>query len=293
MKMIVCLAGFLLGLAAVPALSGEFYVAPGGSDTGAGTKDKPFATLARARDAVRQAKAKLKEPMKVLLRGGTYYIQEPVVFGPEDSPAADCPVIYEAYPGEKPVISGGRLITGWKRGEGESWTAEIPAVKEGKWYFRQLFVNGKRRGRARLPRQGLYKIAAGADPPKRAFKFKPGEINPKWRNLNDVEVVLLQFWTEGRLRIESIDEPANTVKFTGQAFRPTSWNCGWYVENVYEGLTQPGRWYLDRQTGVLYYWPLPGEKMEQLEVIAPVARHWIRLEGDYKTGKLVEHITFR
>ena len=33
------------------------YVAPGGSDTGAGTKDRPLATLEAARDAVRKLKA--------------------------------------------------------------------------------------------------------------------------------------------------------------------------------------------------------------------------------------------
>ena len=44
---------------------------------------------------------------------------------------------------------------------------------------------------------------------------------------------------------------------------------------------------------MLYYWPLPGEKVEQLEFVAPVTKQWVRLEGDYKTGKLVEYVTFR
>ena len=42
------------------------------------------------------------------------------------------------------VISGGRRITGWKKGYGQTWTAEIPEVKAGNWRFRQLFVAGKR-----------------------------------------------------------------------------------------------------------------------------------------------------
>ncbi len=147
--------------------------------------------------------------------------------------------------------------------------------------------------RARLPREGFYQVAAAGDPPARAFKFHPGELNPKWHNLDDVEIVLLQYWTDARLRIESIDQAANTVRFTGDVWRPTSWSNGWYVENVFEGLTRPGDWYLDRPAGRLYYRPLPGEKVEQLEFVAPAAKHWMRLEGDYKTGKPVEYLTFR
>ena len=293
MNWTVRLAGLLLGLAPASALSGEFYVAPGGSDANPGTKDKPFATLAHARDVVRQANAKLREPVTVLLHGGTYYLHEPVVFGPADSGTAECPVTYGAYPGEKPVISGGKRIAGWKRGGDKVWTVEIPEVKQGTWYFRQLFANGQRRQRARLPREGHYKVAAPPDSPKWSFKFQPGQIDPKWRNLDDVEVVLLQYWTEARLRIKSIDQTDNIVRFTGAAFRPMTWSNGWYVENVYEGLTDPGEWYLDRKSGVLHYWPLPGENMEELEVIAPVARQWIRLEGDYKNGNLVRYINFR
>ena len=60
----------------------------------------------------------------------------------------------------------------------------------------------------------------------------PERSNPKWRNLDDVEVVLLQYWTEARLRIESIDPTANMVRFTGDTWRPMSWSKGWYVENV-------------------------------------------------------------
>ena len=283
----------LFALSTVSTWAGDFYVSPDGNDANSGSKEKPFATLSRARDAVRQAKAQAKEPFNVLIRGGTYAVTEPLVLGPGDSGTRECPITYAACPNEKPVFRGGKVITGWKRGQGHLWTAEIPEVKQGQWYFRQLFVNGQRRPRARLPKEGFYTVAGPGDPAKRAFKFNPGELDPAWRNRDDVEVIVLQFWTEGRLRIESIDTAANMVKFTGDAFRPLSWSKGWYVENVYEGLLRPGDWYLDRQTGVLHYWPMPGEDVDKLEIVAPTARHWIRLEGDWKNGKPVEHISFR
>lgn len=271
-----------------------FHVASGGNDTNPGTKDQPFATVIRARDAVREARGNIAAPITVFVHTGIYLMHEPLQLGPEDSGTADYPVTYMAYPGEKPIISGGRMITGWKKSKGSNlWTVQIQDVKDGKWYFRQMHVNGQRRPRARLPVEGNYQVEGPAEPHLRSFRFAPGQINPKWRNLEDVEIVLPQFWAESRLRIESIDQKANIVHFTGDCFRTANWTDGWFAENVFEGLKQPGQWYLDRKTGVLYYWPLSGEKMEELEIIAPVTKHWLRLEGDFKTGKLVEHISFR
>lgn len=310
----------------------SFYVAPNGNDAWSGRlpepneagDDGPFATLNRARQAVRKLKqvraAEGKEgPIKVQVRGGEYLMSKPVVFTPEDSGTAACPITYEAYPGETPVFSGGKCITGFKPGEGELWVAEIPEVKAGKWYFRQLYVNRERRRRARLPQEGYYKVAGSGDMDNKwGFQFNPGEIDKKWRNIEDVEIVVLQFWTEARLRIDSIDEAMNKVRFTGPAFRPLTWSGGWWVENVFEGLAQPGDWYLDRQTGLLYYLPLPrevrtggsfkearlksgihnrytgrGEDMAKVEVVAPVTKHWLRLEGDVASGRLIEHLIFR
>ncbi len=280
-------------ISTMPAAAQDFYVAPQGDDSAPGTKRRPFATLARARDAVREAKSAAKGPLTVWLRGGTYELREPLVLGPEDSGTADCPILYSACPGETPVISGGRRITGWQRGAEGVWTVHLPEVERGEWYFRQLHVNGERRPRARLPKEGLHTIAAPGDPPKRSFAFHPGEIDPAWRNLDDVEIVVLQYWSEARQRIESVDAAANVVRFTGDCFRPANWSRGWYAENVYEGLTEPGQWYLDRKSGVLSYRPLPGEDIEQATVVAPVTEEWVRLDGSPETGEFVEHVTFQ
>src|SRR5438093_6508023 len=70
-----------------------FYVATDGKDTNPGTKNKPFATLLRARDAVRSMKGRAKESIKVFVHSGTYYQDEPLRFGPEDSGTAEAPVI--------------------------------------------------------------------------------------------------------------------------------------------------------------------------------------------------------
>ena len=93
----------------------EFYVSPTGHDNNPGTKQKPFAGLTRARDAVREwTKRGQTANIVVYLGGGTYEMKEPLVLGPVDSGTYKFSITYVAYPGEKPIISGGRRITGWK-----------------------------------------------------------------------------------------------------------------------------------------------------------------------------------
>ncbi len=137
------------------------YVATDGSDAHSGRlpepnaagTDGPLATLARARDLLRQHRAKQAraQPAAVIVRGGTYYLSEPLRLGPEDSGTPGAPVVYSASPGEEVTLSGGRPITGWRRGEGDLWVAELPDVKSGSWYFRQVFVGDRRQIRARTP----------------------------------------------------------------------------------------------------------------------------------------------
>ena len=94
-------------------------VATTGSDDSAGTLAKPFATPARARDAVRKLNASgpSKATVTVLVRGGTYLLTETLGFGPDDSGTAQGRMVYAAHPDETPVFSGGRQIGGWDPGK--------------------------------------------------------------------------------------------------------------------------------------------------------------------------------
>ena len=68
-----------------PSPAIEFFVAPDGSDSATGTREEPFATLERARDALRQLKqqGKLADGGAVVsVRGGRYRVQQPfTLFG--------------------------------------------------------------------------------------------------------------------------------------------------------------------------------------------------------------------
>lgn len=275
-----------------------FYVSPKGNDSWTGESiDKPFATIQRARDAIRGIKKKngLTKPVTVYIRGGLYELQETLVFKLEDSGSKACPIQYVAYNDEKPVISGSREITGpWKDYKGKIKVCTIDAVKNGKWYFRQLFLNGERQTRARIPNKGFYVIdETEEDLGRDAFKFSENDFK-KWKNLNDVEVVLLHEWNESRLIISELDKQQRIVTFTGRIgrrlMRGRDINI-YYIENVLEGLDQPGEWYLDRHKGRLFYWPT--NDLENSELRVPVLNELVRFEGDVEKKNYVKYINIK
>ena len=182
----------------------------------------------------------------------------------------------------------------------------IPEVKNGQWYFCQLFVNGQRRQRARSPNTGYYRVAERLPGPPDAqgqpfardkFVFAPGDLAP-FERIRDVNLVLMHSWETSIHPLQSVDVDARTVQFAEPL---KEWWCigywepqqRYYVENAREMLDQPGEWYLNRETGVLSYWPLPGETLAAAEIVAPRATELVRFAGRPDEGRCVEHVTLR
>ena len=116
-----------------------------------------------------------------------------------------------------------------------------------------------------------------------------------WENLDDAVVGGLSLLDHVAARVEVDRRQEALVEFTA----PSGWPMGYweknqryYVEFVREGLDAPGEWYLDRSTGVLTYYPRPGEDMTKAEVMLRLAEELLRLEGDPAAGKFVEHLRF-
>jgi hypothetical protein len=261
----------------------DFVVSPTGNDTGAGTMAAPFATLERARDAVRELGS--KKPVTVLVRAGTYFLDRPLEFKAGDSGTPGAPVTYAAFPGDRVVLSGGTPIHGAKLGDlggRPMWAAESPET-------RQLFVNGRRAPRTRLPREGTFQIDEVLDQTRepqdgaKRFRYKAGDLKP-WVNLSDIEVVALHFWHEERLPVEGLDEEGRIVSFQKKSIRRLTeairnQPARYWVENVQEALDTPGQFYWDRREGIAYYLPRPGEEARTAEMIIPQLRHVVRFEG--------------
>ena len=284
-------------LAAAPPA--DFVVSPTGDDGNPGTAAKPFATVGRARDAVRAKIAKgMKADITVRLRGGTYRITEPIVFGPNDSGTEKHSITYAAWPGERPVISGAKVILGWKKDGDGSFTVALPDEKAPLWPFTELFVNGVRRPKARHP-NGRYARVGKVIDDRRSFQFAAGDV-PALTKLGLLELVLLHDWSISRTPVASIDAKAHTLTTAREVGGPAAFwringfekNPRYFLENHPALLDAPGEWFLDTASGILTYRPLPGETIGSVEVVTPVAKQLLVVRGDAKAAKLVRNLHF-
>lgn len=289
------------------------YVAMNGNDSWSGKlsapnstlTDGPFLTLTKARDAVRTLKQTATTPITVYFRGGTYYQSSTVGFSSNDSGTAAVPITYASYPGEQAVISGGRRITGFYSATLNGCSvkaAYIQEVQQGTWYFTQLFVNGARRNRTRLPAdpsqyyRSINTMSADWTVAEDRFKYYTGNIDPNWYRPTDIEVTVPIMWFSHHMKISSIDGTNRIVYFTQNSsvfgLTPEYGVDGRYcVENVREAFDTPGEWYLDKPSGVLYYYPMPGEDMSAATVEAPKLDFLITLYADAVNG-YVDYVNF-
>ncbi|HEY1173848.1 MAG TPA: right-handed parallel beta-helix repeat-containing protein [Verrucomicrobiae bacterium] len=316
----LALAAWFCGLAS--ALSAAtLRVAPNGNDQWSGKlagpnaakTDGPLASLDGARLAVRKLKAATpNEPITVQFANGTYTITQAVKFDLADSGSASAPIRYEAAPGAKPLITGGRVIKGFKPAANGLWTAEVPEVKAGQWYFEQLWVNGQRATRARTPNKFFYYMQsvdetildagtakARAKKATQTVTTLPENLKTlatlKPNELKDVNLVAFHKWDNTRRFLDSIDATAGTFTTSGEGMKNhNSWDykTGFHFENYLAALDVAGEWFLSR-TGTLYYKPRPGEDMTKAEVIAPVTDKFLIIAGDSTNGKFVTHLTFK
>ncbi len=234
---------------------------------------------------------------------GVYELNDTLTFTPADSGQR-----WSAANGACPVFSGGRQVRGWIIGAhaGQvAWSVILPEVAAGAWHFTQLWVNGHRRSRPRMPKTGFFRftgLAGHADTgmtwmqgPDRA-EYPEGSLS-RFRNLADVRVISYQLWFDTHHQIKTLDEKRRVVHFhtrsIGSLCDESNQFARFFLMNVGESLSEPGEWYLDRTSGTLTYLPLPGETPETAVVVAPRLAEVVRFQGSRTsavTGVVLEHL---
>lgn len=132
-------------ITALAASAREIILSPEGEIS------NPQAALIAARNS--------PEPVKIIVRDGIYLLRQPLEFSPGDSD-----ITWQAASGAEPVFDGGMKISGWQKTKDGLWKAELPKVREGRWNFDQLWVNGHRATRARTPNKGFFNLSGPAEP---------------------------------------------------------------------------------------------------------------------------------
>lgn len=283
--------------AAAPAIGAgplSLYVSPTGSDRADGRAPAPgkrgtgpFATLERARDAIRALQTAGKAPhgVTVFIRGGRYERATCFELTAQDGGSSRAPVTYQAFRTEVPRFQGGKAIDRW---EPIRDAAVLDRLKpEARQHVLQAdlqaagisdFGNISRRGfvgsggpmwpevfqgdhvmtLARWPNDGFLRIVA-APAGQDGGKFTYAGDNPRaWRDLSDVWVhgYWTFDWADSYERVAAIDPDRREVTTAPPhgVYGYTS-NHRFYFVNVLEELDSPGEWYLNRRAGTLYFWP--------------------------------------
>ncbi|MCX7015074.1 MAG: PDZ domain-containing protein [Candidatus Sumerlaeota bacterium] len=272
-----------------------FHVAPGGDDANPGTIEKPFATLPRARDAVR--KTPKDRPITVYLRAGKHRLARPLVFGPENSGSEAAPVVYSSYPGEEAIVVGScELKLQWERHSETTLKAQVPAGLD----FDQLWINGRKMIRCRYPNydpgDGFYggsireqtpETSADAISPERLKGYADpvgayvhGMMSLGWSTLH---FQITKKAADGVYTFECDKDP-NVVggyQSKGRAMRSYDRLAPgrMFIENVFEELDAPGEWFLDRKSDTLYFIPPAGLDLDKALVEGVVLEHLFEFRG--------------
>jgi len=270
-----------------PAAS-EFYVSPNGDDSAAGTFAAPFATLAHARDVVRDLKKAGPLPkggVTVWLRGGVYSMRSVWNFGKEDSGEPGAPVAYRAWKDETPVLSGGWTVpsASWRKAEdpripaaarGKVWAADVKTLgydglepdgpcgfqmPKGLFRILSLYRNGRPLVLARHPNKGFLSITSVPDATNRVFAAADlGDLAP-WTSDRSPELQALGYWRY-LWADQTIPVTVDSANRTFKMNQKNPWNfpvkgAPFYFQNSLCALDMPGEWFLDRIVGILYLRP--------------------------------------
>ncbi len=223
---------------------------------------------------------------------GEYFVEKTILLDSKDTG-----LTIRSKEAGKAILIGGKKITGWQKDGENFFAAELPEVREGKWDFRMLVVNGRMCPRARWPKTGRlthesrfdvsWMSTTGGGWQRKptheeltTLKFKANDIGPDFEAKN-AEVTVYHMWDESMVGVAAIDRGTNTITFSSETGHPAgAFGVQEYVVyNLREGMSEPGQWYLDRAAGKVVYWPLSDENMKQVTVFAPVVETIVRIDG--------------
>ena len=230
----------------------------------------------------------------VQVAGGRYELTQAFALSAEDSGTAETPIVYRAKAGEEVRLIGGKVLKGFTPVADASILARLdPAARghvlqtdlraqgitdlagvqtSGAWAQSQagleLFFQDRPMTIARWPNQGFVKIVdtLGIQPVDirgtkgdQVGKFVyEGDRPKRWAAEKDVWLHGYWFWdwADQREKVEAIDTEKHVITlakpYHSYGYRKGQW---YYAFNVLAEMDQPGEWYLDRETGILYFWP--------------------------------------
>ena len=252
--------------------------------------DGPFATLDAARNAIRALKAAHSLPQGeiiVEIEEGIYELSKAFELEVNDGGTnSHSRIIYRAQNSSKVVLSGGKKVTEWNLVTDENILEKFSPGVRGKIYQSdisalgiddfgspgggdiELFFNDMPMQISRYPNKGFVKITGllNEDPVDvrgtkgdkvGKFHYDDPRIN-QWKDEKEAWVDGYWFWdwNEQRQKVAKIDTVKKIIEvdrpYNTYGYRIGQWFYGF---NLLSEIDEPGEYYVDRGTGLLYFYP--------------------------------------
>ncbi|MDQ8192957.1 right-handed parallel beta-helix repeat-containing protein [Coraliomargarita sp. SDUM461004] len=345
-SLLVALIYFSLGA----VLSGaSIYVSPNGDDSDDGSVERPFASLQRAQEAVREMLAEQSETesYRIHVAAGIYHLETSLKFGSVDSGRKGATVIWKGDPNGGTILTGGvgiqlsdlkpvedaqvlgRIPVGARdqvlsidlRAIGFEHLPEMPLYGHSMSFLNvhtewktgiaapELYYNGIAQTSARWPNQeegfaridevirngtvirnwmddmkgsdgGSYVEPEDREDPPVGFSIRvEGDRAKRWQDAEDARLYGFWYWdwSDQSVQLKSVDPQSGVLN----SWQPSAYGVRagqrFYVYNLLEELDQPGEWYLDRNTGILYLYP-PDDNEDALIQLSVLGENLIELE---------------
>jgi len=307
----------LAGAASMSGAARTYHVSPDGDDAAAGTVETPFATLERAREAIRELRKAGPLPdggVVVELRGGRYERDKAFELTAADSGTAEAPIVYRARAGEEVRIVGGKAVKDWRpvtdakglerlapEARGKVLAADLKAQgiagygslsrrgfgESVRVAHMELFFDDRPMTLARWPNEGYARMADLPEGQKaRVFQYD-GDRPARWAAEPDVWVYGYWYhdWADTYMKVERIDPKRRTITTRAPAHRyGLRKGNRWLAINALRELDSPGEYYVDRAAGVLYFWP--PKDIASAPAVVSIAERLVTMKG-------TSHVTLR
>ena len=274
----------------------EFFVAPP-----AAIQKDPKVVATSVADALKKAKSYRSqhpgEKITLIFHAGTYPLTETAYITPELN---DLTLV--AAPGETVVFDGGvklKCKASARLNSRSVLVYNVPQEAVADGFLDQLYVNGIRADAARTPKSydqpqhpEKFLPEAVTQRKKSDYFYKEGDFDPKWHNIEGIDLHLLSAWYDIHTPIASFDAKERKIHLPQLHIiwsKPEETGVVW--RNVREALTEKGEYYFDNKKMELYYIPRDGETAENAEVVVPVNSLLFLAAGDEQNHRKVSGIT--
>ncbi|QES88600.1 L-rhamnose mutarotase [Rhizosphaericola mali] len=304
-----CIGLFLL-LPCIGFSQVKIWVSSDGNDNAIGSEQAPLNTIGKAirnaRNLRRLNDSSILKGVDIIVKGGTYQLDEPIIIRPEDSGNPNSITTIKANENDEVIVSGGVRVTNWTSVKnnvdglnpkllGKVMVADLPnTISIEAFDFRQMWVNGKKAVRAKSSTGSMMQRVLNWDKQTGTAIVSSKDIGTLMAS-NGLEFFIHQWWETANLRVRKFEkmtkdsvrvffhEPESKIQ--NEHPWPSPWlsketgNSAYYFVNSLELLDEPGEWFFDAGAKKIYYYPLTNEDMATAEVVIPVLENLLQIQG--------------